>query len=159
MTDIQTLVPGFQTALERIPGTFSAYRNLAKALEHATMPQRIRAQIALVVAQQVRCDYCLWALGRMAEHQGLNAEDIVFARAGTARNRREAAIVKLAYLMVSNGELRERIECDPSYARVFGETEIAEVLAHVAFSVLTCYILQTLAPRARSGASQTRPAN
>lgn len=159
MSDIQTLVPGFNAALERIPGTLNAYRNLAKALETARLSHRIRAQIALMVAQQVRCDYCLWALSRTADHQGLNGEDIVFARAATARNRREAAIVKLAYLMVSNGELRERIECDPSYARVFGEAELGEVLAHVAFSVLTCYVLQTLAPKARSGASQARPAH
>src|SRR6478609_12224310 len=84
MKGIDTLVPGFEAALESIPGTLSAHRRLEKALEGGVFTPRMRAQIGLAVAQQIRCDYCQWVFACLAGKAGLTGEDIVFACAGTA---------------------------------------------------------------------------
>src|SRR3954468_9781213 len=105
MKGIDTLVPGFAAALESIPGTQHAHRRLEKALEGGVFTPRMRAQIGLAVAQQVRCDYCQWVMGRLAAQAGLTGEDILFAGAGTAIQRREAAMLRLARRLVAGGVL------------------------------------------------------
>ena len=54
MKDIQTIVPGFDAALDRASWTRSTYDNLSRSLARSVLPLRCRAQIMLVVAQQIR---------------------------------------------------------------------------------------------------------
>lgn len=157
MKDINTLVPGFATALASVPGTHHAHQRLEKALEGGSFSQRLRAQIGLVVAHQIRCDYCIWIYSRIASDRGLTGEEQVFASIASSLDRREAAILRLAQRMVAGGILLKRVDCDPRDVGFLSESEIAEVAAHVAFSILTCYVVQGLAPSARK-APQTRRA-
>ena len=158
MKDVNTLVPGFAAALESVPGTLHAHRRLEKALEAGGLSPRNRAQIGVVVAHAVHCDYCAWIYSRVAADRGLSGEDILLASAGAALERRESAILRLAQRMVAGGILLKRIDCDPRDAGVLGESEVAEVAAHVALAILTCYVLQGLAPSARGRAPQSRRA-
>jgi AhpD family alkylhydroperoxidase len=153
MKDIQALVPGFDAALDRASWTRNTYDKLATALARSVLPLRCRAQIALLVAQQIRCDYSLWVHARLAEGLGMSAEDILFAQACSARDRHEAAVLRIAYRMMSGGELREAVTRHPEAFTGAGDTVLTEIAAHVAFAVLTCYVLQGIAPRC--GASTT----
>jgi hypothetical protein len=49
--------------------------------------------------------------------------------------------------MMAGGELREAIARHPEALAGSGETVLTEIAAHVAFAVLTCYVLQSIAPR------------
>jgi len=157
MKDINTLVPGFAAALESVPGTLHAHRRLEKALEAGNLSPRNRAQIGVVVSHAVHCDYCSWIYSRAAD-RGLTGEDMLLASAGAALDRRESAILRLAQRMVAGGILLKRVDCDPRDVGILGESEVAEVAAHVALAILTCYVLQGLAPSARGRAPQTRRA-
>ena len=158
MKGIDTLVPGFDTALESIPGTLNAHRRLEKALEGGVFTPRMRAQIGLVVAQQIRCDYCQWVFACIAGKAGLTGEDIVFACAGTAIERREAAMLRLARRMVAGGILLKKVDLDARDVGVLRDSEVAEVAAHVAFTILTCYVLQGIAPTRGKSAPTRRAA-
>ena len=147
MKDIVYLVPGFQDALERLPGTLGAYNDLVRTLERGTLSARSRSEISLIVANRIGCDYCRWAMERMAEHQGMRQEDIFFAGLGISRGRREAAVARLAKRMVECTDAAGNVNCDPQDARMFGQAELAEIVAQVALVVLTCTVLQGLAPR------------
>jgi AhpD family alkylhydroperoxidase len=147
MKDIATVVPGFEAALDRAPWTRTTHANLGQVLEKSVLPLRCRAQIALLVSQQIRCEYSLWAHGVIAESVGLNAEDILLAQLGTARDKHEAAVLRIAYRMMSGGELREAIARNPGAVAGAGETVLTEIAAHVAYAVLSCYVLQSVAPR------------
>jgi AhpD family alkylhydroperoxidase len=118
MNAIESIVPGFATALGRAPVTLATHRKLLKALEHSQLPDRSRAQIGLAVAQQLRCEYCIWVQTCVAEAAGLNGEDVSLARAGTALDAHEAAIVRLACRIVVDGVFRNRVE--PHAARNLG---------------------------------------
>jgi len=158
MNDLDTLVPGFAAALERVPGTLHAHRRLEKALEVGNLSARHRALIGVAVAHQMRCDYCAWIYTRIAADRGLSGEDILLASAGAALDRREAAIMRLAQRMVAGGILLKRIECDPRDLGVLADSEVAEIAAHVALAILTCYVLQGLAPSSCGRAAQSRRA-
>ena len=156
MNGIDTLVPGFATALESIPGTLHAHQRLEKALEAGVFSARMRAQIGLAVAQQIRCDYCQWVYQCIAAKAGLSGEDVIFASAGTAIDRREAAMLRLAQRMVAGGILLKKVDVEPRDNGVLREAEVAEVAAHVAFTILTCYVLQGIAPSTRRTAQPKR---
>lgn len=147
MNAIASIVPGFETALGRAPVTLATHRKLVAALEHSPLTARSRAQIGLAIAQQLRCEYCIWVQACLAEAAGLGAEDIVFARAGTALDPHESAIVKLAGRIVANGVFRNRIEPDAS--RLLGDAEAAAVVTEVALAIVNCYVLQSIAPAVR----------
>jgi alkylhydroperoxidase/carboxymuconolactone decarboxylase family protein YurZ len=147
MRDIDRLVPGFEEALARLPGTLGAYAELANSLDRGTLSPRSRAEIGLIVAARVRCEYSLWVMQRLAAHQGMNEEDILFASMGIARGRREAAIARLARLMVSGAEIEQKRLSQHPDARLFNPAELAEIIAQVAMAVLTCTVLQGIAPR------------
>ena len=108
---IDSLVPGFLTAMDKFPGTAHAYRNLARQVNEGNLSARSRAQIALLVAQQLGGEYCLWAFQRLAEGEGLNSEDVVFACAGSALEPREGEVLKLVCQRTSGGVLRTPREC------------------------------------------------
>jgi hypothetical protein len=158
MNGIDTLVPGFATALESIPGTLHAHRRLEQALEGGSFSARMRAQIGLAVAQQIRCDYCQWVYQCVASRSGLSGEDMVFASAGSAIERREAAMLRLARRMVAGGILLKKVDVEPRDNGVLREAEVAEVAAHVAFTILTCYVLQGIAPTRGKPAPSRRAA-
>jgi AhpD family alkylhydroperoxidase len=147
MMGIDSIVPGFTAALGRAPVTLATHGNLLKALGHSPLPDRNRAQIGLAIAQQLRCEYCLWVQGCVAEAAGLNGEDILFARAGTALDAHEAALVKLACRIVSSGVFRHCVELEA--VRDLQDAEAAAVVTEVAFVIVNCYVLQSIAPVAR----------
>lgn len=147
MRDIESLVPGFAAALERLPGSAEAYGNLTRSLEKGGLSMRNKAEIGLLVAQRVRCDYCIWVMSRLAERRGLSGEDVLFAGMGIARGRRSAAVLRLAHKMIEGPRIATTIECDPADSRMFSDAELAEIVAEVALAVLTCSVLQSIAPR------------
>jgi alkylhydroperoxidase/carboxymuconolactone decarboxylase family protein YurZ len=147
MKDMDSLVPGFDEALARLPGTLGAYADLAHSLDRGTLSARSRAEIGLIVATRARCEYCLWVMQRLAAKQGMTEEDILFASMGIARGRREAAVARLARLMVSGAEIEQKKMSEHHDARFFNQAELAEIIAQVALAVLTCTVLQGIAPR------------
>ena len=147
MRDIDSLVPGFAAALERLPGSSEAYGNLMRSLDKGSLSMRNKAEIGLLVAQRVRCDYCIWVMSRLAERRGLSGEDVLFAGLGIARGRRSAAVLRLAHKMIEGPKIATTIECDPADSRMFSDGELAEIVAEVALAVLTCSVLQSIAPR------------
>jgi AhpD family alkylhydroperoxidase len=139
-------VPGFLPALQRSPAALEARTKLARTIDEGRLPARTRAQIALVVAQESRCDYCVWAQTVVARQGGLKWEDVTLACAGTAVDPREAAIVRLARVIARTGcfspdEVRH-LARDP----LITPNDVVEVVANAALAVLDNYMIQSLAP-------------
>ena len=141
-------IPGFLQALQRSPAAQEARAKLARTIDDGKLPARVRAQIALVVAQEGRCDYCVWAQTVVAREAGLRWEDVTLACAGTAVDPREAAIVKLARVIARTGTFA------PNEVRSFARdprisaADVVEVVANAALAVLDNYMIQALAPAA-----------
>lgn len=141
-------VPGFLPALQRSPAALEARTKLSRTIEDGRLPARVRAQIALVVAQESRCDYCVWAQTIVSRQAGLTWEDVTLALAGTAIDPREGAIVRLARTIARTGcfspdEVRH-LARDP----LISANDVVEIVANAALAVLDNYMIQSLAPAA-----------
>jgi AhpD family alkylhydroperoxidase len=154
MNSIESIVPGFTAALARAPVTLATHRKLLKALEQTPLSARCRAQIALAIAQQLRCEYCVWVQTCVAEGAGLTGEDIFLARAGTALDPHEAAIVKMAFRVVSGGVFRNFV--DPDAVRCVGSAEATAVVTEVALAIVNWYVVQSIAPTTRDTVGSRR---
>lgn len=132
-------VPNMMAGLAHSPAALDGYLTLSATLGGGSISRRQGEQIALAVAEQNGCEYCLAAHTAIGGKLGLTAEQITQARQATATDDRDAAVLRLARAIV---ETRGRVgDEELAAARAAGLTDgqIAEVVAHVALNVLTNY--------------------
>lgn len=145
-------IPGFQTTLQASPAALEARMKLMRTIANGRFTPRLRALVALVVTQESRSDYAVWAQGCIARRAGLTGEDIVFAQAGTALDGREGAVARLARIIARTGCF------DPDEVRTLARdpllhpSDVIEIVANAALAVLDNYLIQGLAP-ARTAAA------
>jgi len=154
----RTLSPGFEFALADSPAALKTCRHLTAALERGALSERNRAQIALAVAQQSGCDYCLWVHTRRASAAGLSGEDIALACAGTAVERRESAMISLACAIAHAGGLAGWYDLEPAQAGLLSGGDIVEVTANVAANILMNGTIHGAAPKVGSASAGARRA-
>ena len=154
MHALESLVPGFDRAIARMPGATPAWRVLKHSADESPLPPRAAALVALAVAQRAGGDYARWALARVAAKAGLNAEDVFLATAGTALDPREAAVLKAAETMASQASFTDTAALRDLTA-MLGPQSAPQVLSHVALALLACDVLDSLAP-GRQAASPSR---
>jgi hypothetical protein len=87
---------------------------------------------------------------------GLTGEDVVFASAGTALDRREAAIVKLAVEIARSGSFSEHEVQQLHHDPVLSKAEVMEVVSNAAFAVINNYLIQSIDPADRAAARKNR---
>jgi uncharacterized peroxidase-related enzyme len=134
------MTPNLMRTLAHSPAALEGYLALNAALAKGVLRAGVREQLALAVAQENRCEYCLAAHTALGKHAGLNPDQIAAARKLQSADAKIRAQLQLAGQIVENrGELTDG---QLSAAREAGvsEAEIAEIVAHVALNVLTNYI-------------------
>ena len=132
-------LPNLFTTLARSPAALGGYLQLAGALDHGRLSPRQRELIAIAVAQENACEYCLSAHAAIGEGSGLDEQDIEMARYGSAVDVTDDAIVKFALWVV-----RKRANVSDEVleaARHAGLDDglIIEIVATVALNTLTNY--------------------
>lgn len=134
------VLPNMFTTMAHAPVVLGGYLQLSEILGQGRLNARQREVIALAVAQENQCEYCLSAHAALGKGAGLSEGDIERARAGDAPNPEDAAIARLALRIV-----RTRADLSDDelwHARHAGldEGQILEVIAQVALNVLTNYV-------------------
>ena len=131
------VVPNLTRALANSPAALRAYLDFSGALAGASLPARLREQIALTVAEVNACGYCLSAHTAIGGKLGLSEAQILDARRATAGEPKAAAILRLARkIVLERGEVKD---ADLRAAREAGvsDAEIAETVATVVLNVFT----------------------
>jgi uncharacterized peroxidase-related enzyme len=143
--------------LAQIKGAFGVVPNMFKAVAHSpaalqsmwaqfgalgkgTLGAKTGEMIAVAVADQNRCDYCLSAHTVLGKKAGATAEEMAGAQSGKSDDPRTAAVLTLATTLVDKrGQIAG---ADVQAARDAGlsQEEIVETVAHVALNVFTNYI-------------------
>ncbi len=129
-----------QRVIAHSPAALQAYLGINGALAQGSLSPELRERIALAVAQENDCGYCLAAHTFMGGRAGLSAEEIEAARRGEAGDAKERVIVEFAQTIV-----RERAnvsDADVQHLRDAGlsEGEIVETVANVVLNIFTNYI-------------------
>lgn len=134
------VTPNMTKAMANSPALLKGYLGLSGALGAGVLRPAAREQIALAVAQDNACTYCLSAHSYLAEHVAhLSADDIAAARKSTAADTKTSAL--LAFATAVNDTRGSISTEDLAAVRAAGATdeEIAETIGHVGLNVLTNY--------------------
>ncbi len=133
------IIPNMVSTMAQSPAVANAYVGFSHALSQGSLPAKIRERIALSVAQENSCDYCLAAHTFLGGKAGLGQDEIVNARRGTSDEPKVAAALAFATKVV---ELRGQVtDADVAAVRQHGFTdgEIAEIIANVVLNIFTNY--------------------
>ena len=132
------ITPNLARALANSPAALRSYLGFSGALRGGSLPPAIREQVALLVAQQMRCDYCLSAHSYTgAKLAGLSPMEASRARRGEASDPVAASALAFAAAVLRG---RGRVtDGEHAAARRDGlsEGQLAEVVAHVALAIFT----------------------
>ncbi|RKS06449.1 putative peroxidase-related enzyme [Nocardiopsis sp. Huas11] len=134
------VTPNMTKAMANSPAVLKAYLEFSGALGAGVLSAAVRERIALLVAQENGCDYCLSAHTYIGTKlAGLSQEEADAARSGRADEPEvEAVLTFAATVLRTRGGIEDS---DVKEARQAGlsDEEIAEVVGHVTLNVFTNY--------------------
>ena len=134
------MVPNLFATLAHSSAALDGYMSLSKVLSRGRLSARQREILALTVAQENECRYCLSAHTALAKAAGVSEAEALKARGGEGEDPFERALVSFAKVVV-----RERghvADVDIKSARKAGIDDglMMEVIAHVVVNTFTNYV-------------------
>ena len=131
--------PNLMRTLAASPAALDAYLAFNDALAGGMLDAKLREQIAIAVANDNGCGYCLSAHTLLGKMSGLGASEMTDAQRYMAGESRTDAALKFAHEIVKQrGEVT-----DDAVERVraagYSDGEIAEIVANVALNIFTNY--------------------
>jgi uncharacterized peroxidase-related enzyme len=131
------MVPNFLKVFANSPAALRAFLGLHRIAGEGSLDPRTRERIALALAQQNACQYCVSAHTAIGRKAGLDVAEIDANRAGTSSDAKAAAAVKFAKALAEhNGEVTTA-EIIAVRNAGYGDAEIVEIITHVGMNVLT----------------------
>lgn len=135
------VTPNMTKAMANSPAVLKGYLGFSGALGEGSLSAPERERIALLVAQDNGCDYCLSAHSYLATNVAkLDDSETAAARRGKSADAKAQAVLTLADAVLrTKGGIND---ADAHNARAAGLTdgEIAEVIANVALNVFTNFL-------------------
>lgn len=131
------VVPNFLKVFAHSPDALRAFLGLYGITKQGSLAATTRERIALAIAQQNSCEYCLSAHTALGKKAGLSHEEIEANRAGSSLDAQAAVAVNLARsLMEHHGEITTA-ELLEARAAGFSDSDIVEIITHVGLNLLT----------------------
>jgi uncharacterized peroxidase-related enzyme len=131
------MVPNFLKVLANSPAALRAFLGLYSIANEGSLDPHTRERIALAIAQQNSCEYCLSAHTAIGRKAGLTGDEISANRSGTSQDAKAAVAVKLAQSLaehtgeVTTAELIEAREAG------YTDADIVEIITHVGLNTIT----------------------
>jgi len=131
------MVPNFLKVFANSPAALRAFLGLHGIASEGSLDAPTRERIALALAQQNACEYCVSAHTAIGRKAGLNDAEIEANRAGTSQDSKAAAAVKFAKALAEhNGEVTTAEILEVRNAG-YSESDIVEIITHVGLNVLS----------------------
>jgi uncharacterized peroxidase-related enzyme len=131
------MVPNFLKVLANSAAALRAFLGLHRVANEGSLDPQTRERIALALAQQNSCQYCLSAHTAIGRKAGLSGAEIEANRAGTSQDAKAAAAVKFARALAAHtGEVTTAEVLEVRNAG-FSESDIVEIITHVGLNTLT----------------------
>ena len=132
-----------------VPNMFKAIGNSSAALESmwtsfgalgkGVLGGELGEQIAVLVADINRCEYCLAAHTVLGQQAGASSEEMAAAQAGNSSDPKTQAALDFAAKLVKARAGVSASDVQAVRSAGFNDEEIAEILAHVALNIFTNY--------------------
>lgn len=131
------MTPNFLRVLANSPAALGSFLGLHHIAEHGSLDLPTRERIAVALAQQNSCEYCLSAHSAIGRKTGLTGDEIVANREGTSHDAKAAAAVGFARALVEHTGEITNAELEAVRAAGYGDAEIVEIIVHVGMNLLT----------------------
>ena len=134
--------PNLMRTLANAPAALEGYLNFSGALgspANAVLDAKFREMLALAVAQENACEYCLSAHTAIGGMVGVTPEALADSRECRSSDPKQEAGLRFAQQLVE----RRGMVSDDELAAVrqagYSEAEIVEIVAHTALNIFTNY--------------------
>lgn len=131
------MVPNFLKVFANSPVALRAFLGLYGVANDGSLDAPTRERIALALAQQNSCEYCVSAHTAIGRKTGLTAGEIAAARAGTSADVKAAVAVKFARSLSENKGEVNSAELMEVRAAGYTDADIVEIITHVGMNILT----------------------
>lgn len=131
------MVPNFLAILAHSPDALKAFLGLHEISEQGSLDPQTRERIALAVAQDNACEYCVSAHSAIGRKAGLTGAEIDANRAGTSQDVKAAAAVTFATALNKHKGDVTQSEFDAVRAAGYSDAEVVEIVTHVGMNILT----------------------
>lgn len=131
------MVPNFLKILANSPVALRAFLGLHGIAGEGTLDAGTRERIALAIAQQNACDYCVSAHTALGRKAGLSVDEVLTNRAGGSQDAKAAAAVKFAKALAEHSGDVTTAEIVEVRNAGYSEAEIVEIITHVGMNILT----------------------
>ena len=131
------MVPNFLKVFANSPVALQAFLGLHGVANAGSLTPQTRERIALALAQQNSCEYCVSAHTAIGRKAGLTGDEIAAARAGTSEDAKAAIAVKLARSIVEHTGDITTAELIEAREAGYTDADIVEIITHVGMNLLT----------------------
>lgn len=131
------IVPNFLKVFANSPEALKAFLGLHGIANGGSLDPQTGERIALALAQQNACEYCLSAHTAIGRKAGLTGTEIEANRAGTSQDAKAAAAVKFARAINDHTGDVTSAELDDVRSAGYSEADIVEIITHVGMNILT----------------------
>ena len=131
------MVPNFLKIFAHSPVALRAFLGLHGVATDGSLDALTRERIALAMAQQNGCEYCVSAHTAIGRKTGLSAAEMAAARAGTSDDAQAAVAVKFARSLMDNRGEISTLELAEMRGAGYSDADIVEVITHVGMNFLT----------------------
>ncbi len=131
------VVPNFLKIFANSPAALRAFLGFYAIAEEGELNHKTRERIALGIAEQNACEYCVSAHTAIGRKAGLSTSEIESNRSGSSEDEKAAVAVKLARSLAKNlGEVSTAQLIEAREAG-YSDAEIVEIISHVGLNLLT----------------------
>lgn len=130
-------VPNFLRIFANSPAALEAFLGLYGIAGSGSLDALTRERIALALAEQNACQYCVSAHTAIGRKAGLSNSEIEANRAGSSQDSKAAAAISFAKALVEHkGEITTAELLQVRNAG-YSESDIVEIITHVGMNLLT----------------------
>ena len=130
-------VPNFIRVLANSPAALNGFLGLFAVAHDGALDPLTRERIALAVAEQNACQYCVSAHTSLGRKAGLDNAEMLANREGTSSDAKAAAALAFAQALVDNTGDVTRAELDTVREAGHDDEEVVEIITHVALNLFT----------------------
>jgi uncharacterized peroxidase-related enzyme len=133
-------IPNLYRVIARSPAALEGALALAGALGHGRLRPRLREQLAIAVAQENACDYCLSAHTALGKGLRVSEADLALARQGRASDPGDDAALHFVKRVVERRGRVDDADLEEVRRAGFDDGQVVELVANAALNLFTNYL-------------------
>lgn len=133
-------IPNLIKVMGNSPAVLKTYLTLGDLTASGNFSNKFREQLALTIAEENKCDYCLSAHTAIGKMNGLSEEEIQYNRQAIASDKKVKAGLQFAQSVTKNKGNVTSDEITTVKEAGYNDEDILEIVLNVVANTLTNYV-------------------